>query len=166
VKNRFTIPLDISGIADAFCVTLADAREYLSDGRRASFIIERRLVWMHPDWKLAPSESESYDLRAPNGRLWEVRCVTRNGVYFNPAGQVGKDRHFEEGGFLGKLDLVAGFILADVAILEEATGKAEVPVFRFGSRLVRQWYLDGKLGKRAQVSRKAFYDRLEPDIPA
>lgn len=53
-------------------------------GRRVSFIIERRLKWENEGWKLAPSEGAGYDMIDPQGRLWEVRSITRGGVYFNP----------------------------------------------------------------------------------
>jgi hypothetical protein len=36
---------DEQELARAFKVTVADVREYLTDGRRVSFIIERRLKW-------------------------------------------------------------------------------------------------------------------------
>ena len=32
-----------------------------TDGRRVSFIIERRLMWDNPDWQLAPSEGAGFD---------------------------------------------------------------------------------------------------------
>ncbi len=160
MKSRFTITFDLGGMAQQFCITPADMLEYLTDGRRVSFILERRLVWEHPEWKLAPSEKAGYDLRAPDGGLWEVRCVTANGVYFNPSNQVGKGRSFDEGGFLAKIEMLAGYILADI------TRMPQVPVYRVPSALVKQWYRDGKLGTRAQVSLAAFNERLEPDIPA
>ena len=89
MKPRFQMRWDLEELARAFRVREQDIREYLTDGRRVSFIIERRLKWEHPGWTLAPSEGAGYDLRDPAGGLWEVRSVTRSGVYFNPSSQVG-----------------------------------------------------------------------------
>ena len=58
-------------------MTVHDIREYFTDGRRVSFIIERLLMWENPGWTLAPSEGAGYDLRAPDGGLWEVRSMQR-----------------------------------------------------------------------------------------
>ena len=43
MQSRFTMTWDEQELARAFKVTVADVREYLTDGRRVSFIIERRL---------------------------------------------------------------------------------------------------------------------------
>ena len=56
MQSRFTMTWDEQELARAFKVTVADVREYLTDGRRVSFIIERRLKWENPGWSLAPSE--------------------------------------------------------------------------------------------------------------
>ena len=80
------------GTGSGFQVTVDDIKEYFTDGRRVSFIIERRLKWDHPGWTLALSEGAGYDLRDPDGGLWEVRSITRGGVYFNPSAQVGSGR--------------------------------------------------------------------------
>lgn len=104
MDSRFEIRFDRAALASAFGVSEQDIQEYLTDGRRASFIIERRLKWDNPDWKLAPSEGAGFDLIDPGGYLWEVRSITKQGVYFNPSNQVGSGRAFNEAGFLNKLD--------------------------------------------------------------
>jgi hypothetical protein len=103
MKSRFTMTWDSQELARAFKVTVEDITEYLTDRRRVSFIIERRLKWEHPGWTLAPSEGAGYDLLDPNGGLREVRSITRNGVYFNPSNQVGSGRSFSESLFQTKL---------------------------------------------------------------
>ncbi len=130
----------------------------LTGGRRASFIIERRLMWAHPGWELAPSEGAGYDLRAPDGGLWEVRSITRGGVYFNPSAQVGKGRAFEETGFLAKLAAVRGLILSDITLFPE------VPVYVVPVENVMRWYKAGRIGRNAKVSRGVFLSRLLTDI--
>ena len=71
--NRFQMTWDENELALAFKVKVADIREYLTDGRRVSFIIERRLKWENPGWTLAKSEGAGHDLLDPDGGLWEVR---------------------------------------------------------------------------------------------
>jgi len=149
---------DAEAIAKAFEVSIDDIREYLTDGRRASFIVERRLKWMHEGWTLAPSEGASYDLQDPDGGLWEVRSITKRGVYFNPSGQVGSGRSFNEEGFRAKVDGIEGYILTDIANFPN------IDVFVVRWENVIRWYDSGKLGASTKVSRKKFYSALAEDI--
>jgi hypothetical protein len=158
MDSRFTIQFDDRKLAEAFGVTIVDIHEYLTDGRRISFIIERRLKWANPGWQLAPSEGAGYDLRAPDGGLWEVRSITNGGVYFNPSAQVGSGRKFEEVGFLAKLDAVSGFILSDITLFPN------IPVFKVPIEHVKRWYRQRELNANAKVSRAAFYNRLLPQL--
>jgi hypothetical protein len=158
MDSRFEIQFDSASIAKAFGVSEQDIQEYMTDGRRASFIIERRLKWDNPDWKLAPSEGAGFDLIDPSGYRWEVRSVTKQGVYFNPSNQVGSGRVFDETEFLNKLHSVSGFILADI------TKFPKVPVFKFPVCYVFEWHKRRLLGSNAKVSYSAFYSRLLPTI--
>ena len=150
---------DEEELARAFKVTTADIREYLTDGRRVSFIIERRLKWENAGWSLAASEGAGYDLRAPDGGYWEVRSITRQGVYFNPSNQVGSGRKFDEAGFLAKLAALQGFILSDI------TGFPEVEVYVVPVEFVRKWYQEKRLGSNCKVSRDKFLQQLAPELP-
>ncbi|MBV8402028.1 MAG: hypothetical protein JOZ17_25395 [Acetobacteraceae bacterium] len=67
MKSRFAMTWDAEELARALKVTVDDVKEYFTDGRRVSFIIERRLKWEHLGWTLAPSEGAGYDLRDPEG---------------------------------------------------------------------------------------------------
>jgi hypothetical protein len=158
VQNRFKLHWDADQIAAAFGVTVDDIREYLTDGRRVSFIIERRLKWDHPGWTLAPSEGAGYDLTDPNGGKWEVRSVTGGGVYFNPSNQVGSGRRFNELGFQDKLSRINGFILADIMVFP-CVDIYVVPVSN-----VLRWHRAKLLGKNARVSRSVFLKELAPTI--
>lgn len=158
MENRFEIEFDCEQLAGAFGVAPADIEEFMTDGRRASFIIERRLKWAHEGWQLAPTEGAGYDLQAPDGGLWEVRSITRGGVYFNPSAQVGSGRSFAEAGFLAKCGQIAGYILSDI------TKFPTIPVFVVPVENVTRWYAAGRLGTTAKVSRAKFYDDLLPDI--
>ena len=159
MQSRFTMIWDDQELARAFKVTVTDVREYLTDGRRASFIIERRLKWENPGWSLAPSEGAGYDLMDPDGGLWEVRSITQGGVYFTPSNQVGSGRRFGEEGFLATLQEVRGFILADIVDFPTVT------LFKVPTEAVQKWYHHGMLGAGAKVSRKVFHSRLKADLP-
>jgi len=158
MDKQFQLRWDEEELARAFKVTTKDIREYLTDGRRVGFIIERRLVWENPGWRLAPSEGAGFDLFDPNNGKWEVRSVTSAGVYFNPSGQVGSGRKFNEKGFLDKLESIEGFILSDIVEFPVVN----VYVVPVGN--IRRWYRDGKLGSIAKVTREKFLNSLSRDI--
>jgi len=158
VKRRFKMEWDEGELARAFRVSTEDIREYLTDGRRVSFIIERRLKWENPGWSLAPSEGAGYDLLDPEGGMWEVRSITRQGVYFNPSNQVGSGRVFNEDGFQVKLSGIKGFILSDIVRFPT------VDVFVIPVENVLRWHKERRLGTNAKVSRAKFLSELAPDI--
>jgi hypothetical protein len=158
MERRFQLEWDDQELAKAFKVTTADIREYLTDGRRVSFIIERRLKWKHPGWDLAPTEGAGYDLLDPDGGRWEVRSITKDGVYFNPSNQVGKGRKFNEQGFQAKLAGVKGFILSDIVNFP-VVDVYVVPV----SNVIR-WHNAKQLGANCKVSRKKFLTTLSNEI--
>lgn len=158
MERRFQLRWDEEELARAFRVTPKDVREYLTDGRRVSFIIERRLMWENPGWKLAPSEGAGYDLLDPEGGMWEVRSITRQGVYFNPSNQVGSGSAFNEEGFQAKLSGIKGFILSDIV------GFPTVDVFVVPVSNVLRWHSANRLGANAKVSRNKFLDHLSKDI--
>lgn len=158
MKNRFQMHWDENALASAFNVSPEDIREYLTDGRRVSFIIERRLKWENPGWSLAPSEGAGYDLLDPSGDKWEVRSITRQGVYFNPSNQVGSGRTFNVQGFLNKLSGIKGFILSDIVTFPT------VEIFKVPVENVLRWHNEDRLGANAKVSRDRFLIHLAPDI--
>lgn len=158
MERRFEMRWDEEELARAFKVSRDDVREYLTDGRRVSFIIERRLKWENPGWQLAPSEGAGYDLLDPDGGMWEVRSITRQGVYFNPSNQVGSGRRFNEDGFQLKMSGIKGFILSDIV------GFPVVDVFVVPVANVLRWHSQHLLGANAKVSRAKFLSSLAPDI--
>ena len=158
MEPRFQLRWDDEQLANAFKVTPSDIREYLTDGRRVSFIIERRLKWENPGWQLAPSEGAGYDLLDPDGGMWEVRSITRGGVYFNPSSQVGSGRRFNEEGFQLKMSGIKGFILCDIVDFPV------VEVYVVPVANVLRWHKERRLGANAKVSRDAFLSILRNDI--
>lgn len=158
MERRFQLHWDEEELARAFRVTVEDIREYLTDGRRVSFIIERRLKWENKGWQLAPSEGAGYDLLDPDGGMWEVRSITRGGVYFNPSNQVGSGRMFNEQGFQSKLSGIKGFILSDIVEFPR------VDVYVVPVSNVLRWHSAGWLGSNTKVSRAKFLKSLVNDI--
>lgn len=158
MDSKFILNWKPELLASAFGISEEDVRLYFTDGRRVSFIIERRLVLENKGWKLAPSEGAGYDLLAPDGGKWEVRSVSRGGVYFCPSYMVGSGRKFEEKGFLAKLDEIEGYILSDIESFPT------VPVFKVAKSLVKTWYDEGKLGSSTKITRSKFLDELAPTI--
>lgn len=158
MEPRFQLRWDADELARAFKVTTDDVREYLTDGRRVSFIIERRLKWENPGWLLAPSEGAGYDLLDPDGGKWEVRSITAQGVYFNPSNQVGSGRKFNENGFQAKLTGIKGFILSDIV------GFPVVDVYVVPVENVLRWHRSRALGTNAKVSRDKFLSVLARDV--
>lgn len=159
MDKKFILEWDAKELAKAFKILEADVRLYFTDGRRVSFIIERRLVLDNSGWKLAPSEGAGYDLLAPDGGKWEVRSLTRGGVYFCPSYMVGSGRRFEENGFHAKLAEIEGYIISDIECFPS------VPVFKVSKDCVQRWYSEGKLGTSTKISRAKFLDELVPTIP-
>jgi hypothetical protein len=146
VEPAGTLSWDAEGIAKALKITRNDVQEYFTDGRRVSFILERRLAYEFLHGRLAPSEGAGFDVYDTKGKKWEVRSITNTGVYFCPSYMVGKGRKFDEGGFLAKLREVEGYILGD------ALAFPSVPFWVLTSIQVRKWWDDGKLGKSSRVS--------------
>ncbi len=83
---------DITEIAKSLKITESDVKLYFKDGRRVSFILERRIAYEFMKAKLSPSEGAGYDIIASDGGKWEVRSITRSGVYFCPSYMVGSGR--------------------------------------------------------------------------
>lgn len=153
-KPTGSLTWDTSQIAKALKITEADVQEYFTDGRRVSFILERRLAYEILKGRLAPSEGAGYDLFDSKGDKWEVRSITRNGIYFSPSYMVGSGREFEEAGFLRKLDEVKGYIISD------GESFPDVPFWIIDSQQVRDWWESGRLGSTTKVSREQILDLI------
>ena len=151
---------DINLISAALKLTKEETSEYFKDGRRASFIMERKIrdamnndLTEDKKWKLAISEGSGYDLLDLNNNKWEVRSLTKN-VYFTPSNQVGSGRSFNKLGFLEKINQIEGYFVTDIIKFPE------IPYYKLTSNQVKRWWNDGKLGTKASVSRNRFYDLI------
>ncbi len=139
---------DISEIAKALKIKETDVRLYFTDGRRISFMLERRLAYEILKVELAPSEGAGYDLIDANGGKWEVRSISRKGVYFCPSYMVGSGRSFEENGFIKKTKELKGYILSDIESFPE------IPFWIIPVEHVIKWWKEGKLGNTTKISRE------------
>jgi hypothetical protein len=125
-----------------------DVRLYFTDGRRISFMLERRLAYEILKGQLAPNEGAGYDLIDSKGGKWEVRSISRGGIYFCPSYMVGSGRSFNEKGFLKKLKELKGYIISDIESFPE------IPFWIIPVEQVIQWWEEGKLGTTTKISRK------------
>jgi len=148
-QPRGTLSWILPELAKALRIGEADVREYFTDGRRVSFLLERRIAHEVIKGRLAPTEGAGYDLIDPEGLKWEVRSITEStGIYFCPSYMVGKGRKFDKPGFLTKLEDIAGYIVSDIESFPD------IPFWILPKDLVRAWWDSGKLGVNSSVSRK------------
>lgn len=139
---------DIEEIANALRISKEDVREYFTDGRRVSFILERRIAREVFKGTLAPTEGAGFDIVDSVGGKWEVRSISKDGIYFSPSYMVGSGRSFDEVGFLSKLSEIKGYIVADIESFPN------IPFWIVSSEQVRKWWDERKIGKATKISRK------------
>lgn len=144
---------NLEKLSEALKISKENVIEYFTDGRRVSFILERRLAKEKLDGTIAKSEGASYDIIAKNGCKWEVRSISKD-VYFCPSYMVGSQRSFEEQGFLQKLKNIEGFILSDIKKFPK------IPYWIIKSSTVLKWYDSGKLGTTTKVSRNKVFELI------
>ena len=148
------LTFDRERIAQALGISVEDTRKYFTDGRRVSFLIERRAVEVMPGSQLAPSEGSGFDLIDADGGNWEVRSLTKGGIYFCPSYMVGSGRRFEELGFLDKLENIKGYFVTDITLFPE------MPYWIIPSDIVKQWWQNGELGVGSKISHSVFLNLL------
>ena len=141
-----TLEWNLDALAQEMHLTNDETIEYFRDGRRCSFITERRIAREFISGRLAESEGAAYDVFDKQNRKWEVRSLTQQGIYFCPSYMVGSGRKFEEGGFLTKLSEIEGYFVAKI------THFPRIPVYRISAEQVLKWHKAGELGKNSAVS--------------
>ena len=137
---------ELPALQGALGVNADEAREYFTDGRRISFLIERRLAREVLQGRLAPSEGDPYDVVDAHGGKWEVRSLTDRGIYFCPSHMVGSSRSFDERGFMAKLDGIEGYLVSDIEHFPA------VPYWVVRTATVRRWWADRRLGATSKIS--------------
>ncbi len=143
-----TLSWNLADLASALRVLEADVREYFTDGRRISFLLERRLAREVLLGSLAPNEGAGFDVLDAAGRKWEVRSLTASGIYFCPSYMVGSGRNFDETGFRSKLAEIAGYIVSDIECFPD------VPFWILPKSTVADWWERGQLGASTKISRQ------------
>ena len=138
---------DIAEIARALKIKEQDVKDYFTDGRRVSFLLERRIAHEVIKGRLAESEGAGYDLLDSDGAKWEVRTISRGGTYFSPSYMVGSGRHFEEKGFFEKLEDIAGYIVSDIESFPT------IPFWILPTKIIQVWWKNGDLGQSAKITR-------------
>jgi hypothetical protein len=111
---------DLDQLQHAMHLNVDDVRAYFTDGRRVSFMLERRLMREVLGGRLATSEGDDHDLVDAQDRKWEVRSVSGGGIYFCPSYMVGSGRRFGCEGFLRKLGMIHGYVVSDITQFPES----------------------------------------------
>jgi hypothetical protein len=147
---------DAVKLADAMYLSEEDVIKYFKDGRRISYILERRICKEVLHGELPESEGAWFDLFDADGERWEVRSVTDKGTYFCPSSMIGAGRVFDEDGFLKKLENIKGYILADITTF---------PVVEYWS--VSSWevidmYVNGKMAANTKMTRDRVIKLTKP----
>lgn len=150
--KRGVFKWSVRKLANSLKIKEEDVKLYFKDGRRVSFILERRIAYEVLKGKLAPNEGSGWDVTDTEGGKWEVRSISKDGVYFCPSYMVGSGRKFELNGFLKKLKEVKGYILSDIESFPN------VPFWIIPVEVVSVWWNEKKLGTTTKISReKALY---------
>ncbi len=145
---------DVEEIAQALQISGEDVREYFTDGRRVSFILERRIAREVLKGTLASTEGAGFDIVDSEGGKWEVRSISKGGIYFCPSYMVGSGRSFKKQGFLNKLSEIKGYIVADIESFPQ------IPFWIIPSAQVLTWWNEGKLGTTTNISHKRVLELL------
>jgi hypothetical protein len=149
-----TLSWDLHQIASSLKLTPKDTKDYFTDGRRVSFVLERRLAFEVMGGTLASSEGAGFDLIDNKGKKWEVRSITRSGIYFCPSYMVGSGRSFDEEGFLNKLNEIEGYIVSDIELFPN------IPFWKIDKTTVQNWYDKNMLGSGTKISRAKMLSML------
>lgn len=142
-----TLAWDVEALAQELHLSVDETLEYFKDGRRGSFVVERRIAKEIIRGKIAESEGSSFDVYDTKGNKWEVRSLTKNGIYFCPSNMVGSGRKFREAGFQAKLNEIKGYYVARI------TTFPEVDVYKIDVEQVREWHKNKELGPTTEISK-------------
>ena len=153
MKPTRTLAWNIEEVAAALRIDAGSVREYFTDGRRVAFLIERRIA-REEGYRLAASEGAAFDLVDGSGGSWEVRNITRGGIYFCPSYMVGSGRSFDTPGFLRKLQAVSGYIVATSSCFRLSRS------WILSRAVVDQWWRGNRLGSNTKISRERMLELL------
>lgn len=154
-KPNGVLTWDVEEIAKALKIQKEDVMMYFTDGRRVSFVLERRLAHEVIKGKLAPTEGTDFDLLDQTGGKWEVRSISKGGIYFCPSYMVGSGRSFEEKGFLEKLSKIKGYIISDIDSFPN------IPFWIITAQEVETWWKSKKLGTTTKITHEKMLHLLK-----
>jgi len=154
LKPNGILSWNLEEISSALKISTADVKQYFTDGRKVSFIIERRLCSEIFNGQMAPTEGASYDLIDSYGKKWEVRSISDSGIYFCPSYMVGSGRKFDTPGFLSKISEIDGYILSDI------TQFPNIPFWIINKDTVLNWWNNNELGINSKVSKSKILSLL------
>lgn len=157
ISNGGLFTFDVPHLARGMRITEEEVGQYFTDGRRISFILERRTARELLEGQISKSEGDAWDIIDAHGDLWEVRSLSQK-IYFCPSYMVGSGRSFDEAGFLKKLSQIRGYVLADITLFPE------IPVWLVEASDVKTWYETGQLGAGTHTSRKKILDLLKNSL--
>ena len=145
--KKGTFSWDLPSIASALRIRPEDVQRYFTDGRRVSFLLERRIAYEVLKGTVATSEGAGYDVLDQQGGKWEVRSISRGGIYFCPSYMVGSGRKFAEAGFLAKLSEIQGYVVCDIECFPD------VPYWIISVTTVKDWWNSKFLANTTKISR-------------
>ena len=103
MKKHGVLNWDLEQVAKAFKITIEEVRKYFTDKRNVSFLPESRIATEVLNGKIALSEGAGYDLIDSEGNKWEVRSISRGGIYFCPSYMVVPEEVLTKKDFLKNL---------------------------------------------------------------
>jgi hypothetical protein len=154
VNPQGKLEWNIDHIASSLLISKNDVRIYFTDGRRVSFLLERRIAYEVFQGRLASSEGAGYDLIDRQGDKWEVRSISKGGIYFCPSYMVGKGRSFDEDGFLAKLNEIRGYVVSDIEQFPS------IPYWIIPGDIIENWWKVGQIGNTNNITRKKALDLI------
>jgi len=155
MKESGILDWDINSLSKSLKISTEAVYQYFTDGRRVSFLIERRIALEVLNAQLAPSEGAGYDVITDNGEKWEVRSISKGGVYFCPSYMVGSGRSFNQEGFIEKLNEIQGYVLSDIQSFPN------IPFWIIKKDVVEEWHTKEQLGSTTKISRGKIFELIK-----
>ncbi len=149
IEQLGEIAFDVQSLADSLQLTTSEVYSLWSDARAVNHIMELRLA-SHLNAELVAGNS-SYDLLWNNDRF-EVKVLSKRLDFCRSSL---KGRNFQAISFLSWLDTIRAFVTYDIQ------GFPLCPVYGISTRLVKDWWNEGKLTDRASMSRISFLKEME-----
>lgn len=146
------LEFDSEFIGEGLGLTPDQVKDWFHDGRNVSKVMEMNMA-NKLGCRLSKTD-EGYDLIAPDGKFWEVRCLTERGASFAPSKMTGAGRKFNMEGMIEKLQLVKGYVVTDIQLFPK------IPYWVIPVHIVEAWCYGKQLGTGARASRAKILELL------